>query len=183
MYSRIDQHCNITRSFDSSLPYTLVNLRHRSRTNHAYQRYATSAINITLPAAGEPESLSYGRAIAIDTTAPRVINVTSTQPNGTYIAGAVIGVIVRFSQPVVVMQPANCSDIGSSNDSSSTATIDFSCEGLPVLLLDASGETGDKNATYAGGNGTVELIFEYEASVNYYEPGYGWLTWCGFVLQ
>ena len=45
-------------------------------------RYATSSINITLPEAGESESLSYGRTIAIDTTTPAVVNVTSTQPNG-----------------------------------------------------------------------------------------------------
>lgn len=40
------------------------------------------------------------------------------------------------------------------------------CEGLPVLRLDSSGENGDKNATYARGNGTAELVFEYEASEN-----------------
>ncbi|CAN0509530.1 unnamed protein product, partial [Ectocarpus sp. 8 AP-2014] len=102
-------------------------------------RYATSSINITLPEAGEPESLSYDRIIEIDTTAPAVLNATSTQPNGTYATSAVIGVTVRFSSPVVV--------------------------GLPVLQLDASGEHGDKNATYAGGNGTADLLFEYEARV------------------
>ncbi|CAM9741623.1 unnamed protein product, partial [Laminaria digitata] len=108
--------------------------------------YATSSINITLPEAGESESLSYGRTIAIDTTAPAVVNVTSTQPNGTYTTGAVIGAAVRFSAAVVVVNGGGV------------------CEGLPVLRLDSSGENGDKNATYVRGNGTAELVFEYEVS-------------------
>lgn len=120
------------------------------------QRYATSSINVTLPEAGEPESLSFDRNIEINTAAPFVLNTTSTQPNGTYTTGAVIGVVVRFSAPVVVVHdgyPSNCGggDIGE-------------CGELPMLELDASGEYGDRNATYASGNGTEDLVFEYEAS-------------------
>lgn len=126
-------------------------------------RYATSSINITLPEAGEPESLSYDRTIEIDTTAPAVLNATSTQPNGTYATSAVIGVTVSFSSPVVVVNggdyPANCTAGGSGDGDVAW------CEGLPALQLDASGEHGDKNATYAGGNGTADLLFEYEARV------------------
>ncbi|CAM9210897.1 unnamed protein product [Ectocarpus sp. 13 AM-2016] len=133
--------------------------------------YATSSINITLPDAGEPESLSYDRTIEIDTTAPAVLNATSTQPNGTYATSAVIGVTVRFSSPVVVVNggdyPANCT-VGGRGDGSSSSDGDAAwCEGLPVLQLDASGEHGDKNATYAGGNGTADLLFEYEARMQY----------------
>lgn len=122
---------------------------------------------MTLPAAGEPESLSYNRTIEIETAAPFVVTATSTQPNGTYTTNAVIGVAVTFSSPVVVVvngaYSTNCTGGGSS--SSSTAGGDVSCEGLPVLQLDASGEHGDKNATYAAGNGTVELVFEYKVGI------------------
>lgn len=118
-------------------------------------RYATSAIDVTLPVAGEPESLSYDRTIEIDTTAPVVLNATSILPNGTYTTGAVIGVAVRFSSPVVVANgdyPDGC--VGG----------EAGCDGLPALQLDASGEDGDKSAWYASGSGTADLVFEYEAS-------------------
>lgn len=120
--------------------------------------------------AGEPGSLSYDRTIEIDTSAPFVVSATSTQPNGTYTTDAVIGVTVAFSSPVVVVNsgyPTNCTDGGSGgggSGSSSTGGGDDSCEGLPVLQLDASGERGDRNATYASGNDTAELVFEYQAS-------------------
>lgn len=98
------------------------------------------------------------------------MSATSTQPNGTYTTGAVVGVAVTFSSPVVVVNnggyPTNCTTgIGGSSSSSSTgdAVAAAACEGLPVLRLDASGEHGDKNATYASGNGTVDLVFEYQA--------------------
>lgn len=103
--------------------------------------------------AGEPDSLSFDRTVEIDTAAPVVQDVTSTQPNGTYTTGAVIGVAVHFSSPVMIVHadyPSNC-DIGV-------------CVGLPVLELDVSGENGDTSATYASGSGTTDLIFEYEAS-------------------
>lgn len=106
--------------------------------------------------AGEPESLSFDRTIEINTAAPFVLSATSTQPNGTYTTAAVIGVTVHFSSPVVVVHddyPLNCGDGGIDD-----------CHGLPVLELDASGENGDREATYASGSGTADLVFEYEAS-------------------
>ncbi|CAM9804617.1 unnamed protein product, partial [Scytosiphon promiscuus] len=130
--------------------------------------YATSSINVTLPEAGEPDSLSYERTIEIDTAAPFILNATSTQPNGTYTIGAVIGVVIRFSSRVVVLAsgdyPTNCTSNGS--DNSSVGSGGVACEGLPVLWLDVSGENGDKNATYTSGNGTVDLVFVYEAIEN-----------------
>lgn len=139
------------------------------------QSYAASSINVTLPEAGEPDSLSYDRTIEIDTSAPFVLNATSTHPNGTYTMGVVIGVAIRFSSPVVVAMGGeyftNCTSNGSGNGSYSSSGSggsdvgggDVACEGLPVLQLDVSGENGDKNATYVSGNGTVDLVFEYEA--------------------
>lgn len=115
----------------------------------------TSAIDVTLPEAGDPESLSFDRTIEIDTAAPFVLNATSTQPNGTYTTGAVIGVAVRFSSPVVVVNGDYADDCGGG---------EAGCEGLPALQIDASGEDGDKSAWYASGSGTADLVFEYEAS-------------------
>lgn len=58
----------------------------------------------------------------------------------------------------------NATDSSSSSGGSGIGSSRVACEGLPVLQLDVSGENGDNNATYASGNGTVDLVFEYEAS-------------------
>lgn len=126
--------------------------------------------------AGEPESLSYGRSLTIDTTSPYVVNVTSTQPNGTFTIGSIIGVLIQFNIPVVVVNAAvypNCTlthnGVGESASSlmsegvPRTAAVAVSaCEGLPVLLLGIGGTNGKKNAPYAGGNGTTTLLFHYQ---------------------
>lgn len=126
--------------------------------------------------AGEPESLSYGRSLAIDTTSPYIVNVTSTQPNGTYTIGSIIDVLIRFNNPVVVVNAGvypNCTltDSGVGESASSlmsedvprTAAVAVSaCGRLPVLLLDISGTKGNKNASYAGGNETTTLLFHYQ---------------------
>lgn len=139
------------------------------------KRYATSPINITLPEVGDVERLSYDRTIIIDTTAPYVTNVTSTQPNGTYTVGATIGIAVQFNSPVVVYGYDNCivesiiDSTASSNSSGEDNPTDDGvfCEDLPVIKLDSSGSNEDANATYSGGNGTSKLVFAYEASTGY----------------
>lgn len=137
-------------------------------------------IDVALPMAGEPESLSYSRSLVIDTTSPYVVNVTSTQSNGTFTVGSIIGVLIRFNFPVVVVNARvypNCTFIDNgvgesisgfmNEEGPGTAAADDNvavgaCEGLPVLLLDISGNNGNKNASYAGGNGTTTLLFRYQ---------------------
>lgn len=132
-------------------------------------RYGVLPINVTLPEPGQPGSLGYGHLIAIDTTPPHVTNVTSAYPSGTYTIGATIEIVVNFNAPVVLHGYAGCGSgdalsLGSSIASSSWSADGSTCDGMPVLTMDASGEEGDANATYVGGNGTVQLIFTYEVS-------------------
>jgi hypothetical protein len=89
---------------------------------------------LTLPTPGSPGSISAGRDIKVDTTAPTVLGVSSTNPNGSYGVGATLSITVSFSEPVTVT-------------------------GTPQLLL----ETGatDRFATYASGSGTATLTFNY----------------------
>src|SRR5439155_1652886 len=61
---------------------------------------ATNNATLTLPAPGATGSLGANKAIVIDTTAPTVINVTSSTADGLYGAAAVISIQVTFSEPV-----------------------------------------------------------------------------------
>ncbi len=89
--------------------------------------------NALLPPPGSPDSLAGQSRIAIE-TATGVVTVSSPNRTGTYLQGETIFVNVTFSEPVSV-------------------------SGSPTLEL----ETGatDRNATYARGNGTASLLFEY----------------------
>ncbi|MBI4285410.1 MAG: hypothetical protein HY670_05875 [Chloroflexi bacterium] len=92
---------------------------------------------LTLPAPGTAGSLGANKNIVIDTVAPIVVAATSSLPDGSYAPGAVIPVIVAFSEVV------NVSVVG----------------GVPGLLM----ETGatDRVATYLTGTGTPAVIFSY----------------------
>jgi len=95
---------------------------------------ALNDATLTLPAPGDPGSLGANKDIVIDTTAPTVINVTSTNADGSYKAGEAIDVTIQFSETVDVT-------------------------GTPQLTL----ETGTTNriADYIGGTGTDTLTFAY----------------------
>jgi hypothetical protein len=60
---------------------------------------------LTLPSTVNPSSLGGNKNIVIDTTAATVSDVTSTIANGTYGAGAVIPIRIRFSEAVTVTGP------------------------------------------------------------------------------
>ena len=64
------------------------------------QDAAGNAATLTLPATGT-DGLA-ARNIVIDTTAPTVTAVSSTQATGTYAAGTAIPITVAFSEPVTV---------------------------------------------------------------------------------
>ncbi|RZA27250.1 MAG: hypothetical protein EOP10_00830 [Proteobacteria bacterium] len=74
--------------------------------------------------------------VAVDTTSPTVLSVTSSKTNGTYKAGEVIPVTITFSEPVVVV---NGSD----------------------LSLQLETGTVDTSAVFSSGGGSASLIFEY----------------------
>ena len=94
------------------------------------------ATSLTLAPPGEPGSLGHSSRIKIDGIRPVVHNVTAVTPNGTYPAGRDVHVRATFSEPVFVERGRE-----------------------PALTLDFTGTP--RNATYASGNETASLVFEY----------------------
>ncbi len=95
------------------------------------QDAAGNAATLTLPTTGADGLATQN--IVIDTTAPTVAGVSSTQATGAYGAGTAIPITVTFSEPVTVT-------------------------GTPQLTLNAgSGAV----ANYTGGSGTSTLTFTY----------------------
>jgi len=88
---------------------------------------------LTLPNPGAPGSLGDNKNIVVDTTAPTVVNITSSNSDGNYGIGSNISIQVVFSEPVNV-------------------------SGTPTLSLNSGG-----TATYSSGSGTNTLIFTYTA--------------------
>jgi hypothetical protein len=80
-------------------------------------------------------SPSNNYTIKVDSTAPTVLNVSSTKADGSYKAGEEINVIITFSEAVTV----------------ATAT--------PSIWLELG--TTDRNVSYASGSGTTALTFAY----------------------
>ena len=90
-----------------------------------------------LPNPGSQGSLSDGRTtIKIDGIRPFLHNVTALVATGTYGAGRTLSFNASFSEPVYVAQGSE-----------------------PKLNLDFDGTY--RNATYARGNGSASLVFEY----------------------
>ncbi len=93
---------------------------------------AGNPISLLLPAPGTPGSLSYTKALAVSSVAPRILNLSSTSnPGLTYGAGKTISIQVSFDVAVNVT-------------------------GTPTLALNSGG-----SATYTGGSGTNQLTFTY----------------------
>ena len=90
-------------------------------------------VNARLPVPGEANSLSSNSQIQIDTTAPRVTSVSSSNTDDTYYCGDTLSLLVTFSAPVEVFQ-------------------------MPVLLLDLGVQ---RKAVYTSGNEANVLVFEY----------------------
>ena len=97
---------------------------------------AGNAANLTLPDPGARGSLSSSSSIAVNGIDTGVTRVFSPNATGAYSAGA-IHVLARFSDPVTVDRTS----------------------GSPLLALD-TGQAG-RNATYASGSGTRDLLFVY----------------------
>ncbi len=59
---------------------------------------ADNNVNVALPGS----TIADTSAIVIDTTAPEILSITSSTPNGTYNAGTAINVTINFSEPVTL---------------------------------------------------------------------------------
>lgn len=113
----------------------------RGSLGSAIQRNATFPTTdalLALPPPKSPHSLSGNRAIAIKPTQPRVVQVTSSNADGTYHPGDTIVLQVVFSLPVLVF-------------------------GSPVLLLETS--VPKTFASFTSGNKTTTLSFTYSIAV------------------
>lgn len=90
--------------------------------------------NATIVLPSAPNRLQDNAAIQIDTDPATVLNVTSTSANGFYRTGDNISITITFDEAVKVA-------------------------GQPILMLNS----GDK-ATYASGDGSTALVFNYVVS-------------------
>ena len=96
-----------------------------------------AAAVLALPPPGGPGSLGSSNHIAIDAVAPRLLAVSSPNPDGTYTTGRMVNVTVSFDEPVVVGRGGG---------------------GTPALALATE---PPRNAAYASGSGTDRLSFLY----------------------
>lgn len=94
---------------------------------------SSTVADVMLPTA-DKSYLKYFRNIYINFTTPRVESVSSLNSSGIYTAGDMIVIVVKFSQPVMVIKP-------------------------PVLRLKTGAR--DRNAVYSDGNLTHCLTFRY----------------------
>ncbi|KAF0683434.1 Aste57867_24559 [Aphanomyces stellatus] len=93
-----------------------------------------TAASLTMATAGTLGSLDTVAQLVIDTTPPFVVSVTSPTRSGVYGTGNVVGIVVTFSQPVVVVGPSP-----------------------PGMLMNV-GE--GRFALYASGSGSPTLLFQ-----------------------
>ena len=77
--------------------------------------------------------------LTIDVAAPTIVGATSTSPSGSYTTGAVIPILVSFTEPVFI----------------ATGT------GIPLPTLALNVAPSQKYATYSTGTGTSSLTFLY----------------------
>jgi hypothetical protein len=116
-----------------------------------------AALVLAAPAASG--SLAANKDLVIDTTAPTVINVTSSKANGTYAAGTSIPIQVTFSEVVNVVTTL----------------------GTPKLTL----ETGavDVGVFYTSGSGTDTLNFFYLVSAGQISPDLSYVSTAALALN
>ncbi|TMW65914.1 hypothetical protein Poli38472_003679 [Pythium oligandrum] len=97
--------------------------------------YPTTDAVVAVPAPGYPGSLSRNMNLQIDSSPPKIIDLRSPTPDGTYDIGDTITFLVEFSHKVVVI-------------------------GTPYLLLNVQAERR-RLAVYSSGSGTTILQFLY----------------------
>jgi len=84
-------------------------------------------------------NLAANKNIVIDTTAPTIVSVTSSQANGVYVTGAVIPVTVNFSEPVTSTGAVTVTLETGATDRTCTFTVTNSASGTCDYVV----QTGD----------------------------------------
>ncbi|DAZ96211.1 TPA: hypothetical protein N0F65_012573 [Lagenidium giganteum] len=97
--------------------------------------YPTQDALLTLPNPRSAGSLSSNRVIGIKPTQPRVVQVTSSNADGTYSPGDSLLIQVTFTLPVMVF-------------------------GVPVILLQTN--RPGAQAVYVSGSGSLTITFQYD---------------------
>lgn len=115
-----------------------LDLANRAQILRLSTNPSTSAI-VTLPAPGEPGSLSLAKAIVVDSVQPSIVDVLSGSDDGTYDVGDEIEVLVKFSHKVVVV-------------------------GIPQIVLNVVASSV-RTALYKSGSGTAVLRFLYNPTL------------------
>jgi hypothetical protein len=117
---------------------------------------ANNDATLTLASPGAANSLGNNKAIAIDTTAPTVSNVTSTKADGTYYLGESIVVTIEFDENVTVT-------------------------GTPQLTLETG--TTDAIINYTGGSTTTTLSFLYTIGSTHASADLDYVTTAALALN
>ena len=148
-------------------PNTFPLRTHRDEPLISLQRLWLALVGALLPAPGIRSrwrkllavlclaTLSLGATGAF-ATAPTVVSVTSSTPNGTYGIGGGVGIQVNFSEPVTVT-------------------------GIPQLILETG--TTDRAVTYFGGSGSNTLSFQYTVQVGYSSADLDYVATSPLVLN
>jgi hypothetical protein len=121
-------------SGDSSLDLDYQSAGSLSLNGGSIADSAGNSATLTLATPGQPNSLGANKAIIIDTSSPRVLNVSSDKTNGSYTTGELIDITVLFTEAVTVT-------------------------GTPQLRLNTG--TDSTAADYISGSGTTTLTFRY----------------------
>ncbi|MBF0109818.1 MAG: DUF4347 domain-containing protein [Magnetococcales bacterium] len=127
----------IVQAGDTSSDLDAVSTAALVLNGSTFKDAAGNDATLTLASPGAANSLGANKAIVIDTTSPTVSSVTSTTANGSYKQGDTVNVTVTFSEAITVATGG----------------------GTPYLTLETG--TTDRNATYASGSGSTDLVFSY----------------------
>lgn len=107
--------------------------------------------------------------IKYDTTAPAVINITSTKANGAYKAGENIVVTIQFSEPVNATYYHLDWGCGYWGDHCHDEINTF-----PYITLETG--TTDRNVNYTSGSGTDTLTFNYTVQAGDINPDLDYIS-------
>jgi len=88
---------------DTSLDLDTVDSSSLSLNGGTIKDILNNDADLTLPNPGDTDSLSFNKAIVIDTTDPAITAIISSTPDGSYKAGSNISITVNFGEPITLV--------------------------------------------------------------------------------